>query len=134
MEAASSTAASLALPTAAAQAAQASQLAAVQPSPAPEVPPTATPLPLTDSRLYINRELSWLAFNEPGLGEGCDPTVPPLERLKFLAIHSSNLDEFFMIRVAGLKQQLSGHVEETGPDALTPSEQLHLIAQKCHAQ
>ena len=103
-----------------------------------QVPPPSEPQPaapaLTDSRLYLNRELSWLAFNERVLDEGCDPTVPPLERLKFLTIHSSNLDEFFMIRVAGLKQQIAGHVEETGPDALSPSEQLHQIAERCHAQ
>jgi polyphosphate kinase len=108
------------------------------PPPTPTPPPAAAaaePAPaLTDSRLYINRELSWLAFNERVLEEGCDPSVPPLERLKFLAIHSSNLDEFFMIRVAGLKQQISGHVEDTGPDAMSPSEQLHEIALRCHAQ
>jgi polyphosphate kinase len=89
---------------------------------------------LTDPRLYINRELSWLQFNARVLEEGCDPSVPPLERLKFLAIHSSNLDEFFMIRVAGLKQQIQGHVEDTGPDAMPPGEQLAQIAQKCHEQ
>jgi len=88
--------------------------------------------PLNDARLYINREMSWLAFNERVLEEACDPAVPGLERFKFLAIFSSNLDEFFMIRVAGLKQQLSGHVEETGPDAMSPSEQLSLIAARTH--
>jgi len=110
------------------------------PSATPAPPPASAPLApaevppsLTDSRLYINRELSWLAFNARVLEEGCDPSVPPLERLKFLAIHSANLDEFFMIRVAGLKQQIaSGHVEDTGPDGMSASEQLQLIAQKCH--
>ncbi len=87
---------------------------------------------LNDARLYINREISWLAFNERVLEEACDPLVPALERFKFLAIFSSNLDEFFMIRVAGLKQQLSGHVEETGPDAMSPSEQLTQIAARTH--
>jgi polyphosphate kinase len=87
---------------------------------------------LNDARFFINRELSWLAFNERVLEEGLDPGVPALERLKFLAITSSNLDEFFMIRVAGLKQQLSGHVEESGPDALSPGEQLAAISQRCH--
>ena len=58
--------------------------------------------------------------------------MPPVERLKFLSIFSSNLDEFFMIRVAGLKQQLSGHVEESGPDAMSPGEQLAAISQRCH--
>ncbi len=133
MDAASSTAAPLApplsAPAAAAAASNASSLATAPLEPVPPPPPS-----LTDSRLYINREASWLAFNERVLDEGCDPTVPPLERLKFLAIHSSNLDEFFMIRVAGLKQQMSGHVEDTGPDALTPNEQLALISQQCHKQ
>ncbi|HEY6908790.1 MAG TPA: polyphosphate kinase 1, partial [Myxococcales bacterium] len=102
------------------------------------VPPPATastPPPtqnLSDARFFINRELSWLAFNERVVEEGLDPTVPALERLKFLAIASSNLDEFFMIRVAGLKQQLVGHVEESGPDAMSPGEQLAAIATRCH--
>ncbi len=87
---------------------------------------------LNDARFFINRELSWLAFNERVLEEGLDPGVPALERLKFLAITSSNLDEFFMIRVAGLKQQLSGHVEESGPDAMSPGEQLAAVSQRCH--
>src|SRR5512140_3340393 len=92
-------------------------------------PPTQN---LSDARFFINRELSWLAFNERVVEEGLDPTVPALERLKFLAIASSNLDEFFMIRVAGLKQQLVGHVEESGPDAMSPGEQLAAIAMRCH--
>src|SRR2546423_3000455 len=87
---------------------------------------------LNDARFFINRELSWLSFNERVLEEGLDPSVPALERLKFLAITSSNLDEFFMIRVAGLKQQLSGHVEESGPDAMSPGEQLSAIAARTH--
>ncbi|MGZ6143982.1 MAG: polyphosphate kinase 1, partial [Myxococcales bacterium] len=66
------------------------------------------------------------------LEEGLDPTVPALERLKFLAITSSNLDEFFMIRVAGLKQQMVGHVEESGADAMSPGEQLSAISARCH--
>jgi polyphosphate kinase len=87
---------------------------------------------LGDPRYFINRELSWLAFNERVLEEGLDPHVPALERLKFLAITSSNLDEFFMIRVAGLKQQLVGHVEESGPDALGPGETLAAVSSRCH--
>ena len=98
--------------------------------PPPEPPHPATSL--TDARLFINREMSWLAFNERVLEEACDPQVPALERFKFLAIFSSNLDEFFMIRVAGLKTQLSGHVEETGPDAMSPSEQLALVSARTH--
>ena len=98
-------------------------------------PETATPPPvqnLNDAKFFINRELSWLSFNERVLEEGLDPSVPALERLKFLAITSSNLDEFFMIRVAGLKQQLVGHVEESGPDAMSPGEQLAAIASRTH--
>src|SRR3954462_6924337 len=87
---------------------------------------------LSDARFFINRELSWLAFNERVLDEGLDPTVPALERLKFLAIASGNLDEFFMIRVAGLKQQMVGHVDESGPDAMSPGEQLAAIASRSH--
>ena len=69
------------------------------------------------------------------LDEACDPSVPALERLKFLAIFGSNLDEFFMIRVAGLKQQLAGRIAsagETGPDALSPAEQLAAISERAH--
>ena len=99
---------------------------------APPAEPAHAGPSLNDARLYINREISCLAFNERVLEEACDPLVPALERFKFLAIFSSNLDEFFMIRVAGLKQQLSGHVEETGPDAMSPSEQLSQIAARTH--
>src|SRR5215470_10386552 len=113
---------------------------ASQPGPASPAPLSVVPVPepvapiqsLSDSRWFINRELSWLAFNERVLEEACDATVPALERLKFLAITSSNLDEFFMIRVAGLKSQLSGHVEDSGPDAMSPSEQLQVISLRCH--
>src|SRR6267142_4364982 len=87
---------------------------------------------LHDPRLYLNRELSSLAFNERVLEEACDPSVPPLERLKFLSIFSSNLDEFFMIRVAGLKQQLAGGVEERPADALNPSDVLREISERAH--
>jgi polyphosphate kinase len=100
-------------------------------APALTVVPTPPP-PLSDPRYFINRELSWLAFNERVLEEGLDPQVPALERLKFLAITSSNADEFFMIRVAGLQQQIHGKVDERGPDALTASEQLAEISTRCH--
>jgi len=86
-----------------------------------------------NAKLFINRELSWLEFNSRVLDEARDPSVPLLERLKFLAIVASNLDEFFMIRVAGLKQQLSGNVAETPADGLTPAEQLASISVRAHA-
>jgi len=101
-------------------------------APVPAAEPPAQVHSLNDSRFFINRELSWVAFDERVLEEACDPQVPVLERLKFLAITASNLDEFFMIRVAGLKQQLVGHVEETGLDALTPAEQLASLSARCY--
>src|SRR5207248_6453707 len=101
--------------------------------PTPDAAGAVSPVQnLNDARFFINRELSWLSFNERVLEEGLDPSVPALERLKFHEITSSNLDEFFMIRVAGLKQQLVGHVEETALDALTPAEQIASISTRCH--
>ncbi|MCM0590991.1 MAG: polyphosphate kinase 1 [Gloeotrichia echinulata IR180] len=79
---------------------------------------------LSDPQYYINRELSWLEFNSRVLHEACDQRTPLLERLKFLAIFSSNLDEFFMVRVAGLKQQVEAKVSLLTPDGRTPQQQL----------
>jgi len=87
---------------------------------------------LKSPELYINRELSWLEFNDRVLREGLAEDLPPLERLKFLAIVSSNLDEFFLIRVAGLKQQQSAGVRRPDTAGLTPAAQLAAIGQRVH--
>ena len=82
------------------------------------------PIDLNDPQYYINRELSWLEFNSRVLHEACDPRTLLLERLKFLAIFSANLDEFFMVRVAALKQQVEAKVSQLTPDGRTPQQQL----------
>jgi polyphosphate kinase len=79
-------------------------------------------------QLYINRELSWLEFNSRVLHEAFDARNPLLERLKFAAIFSTNLDEFYMVRVAGLRRQLAANVTVTAPDGLSPQDQLDAIA------
>ncbi|MEA5577703.1 polyphosphate kinase 1 [Anabaena sp. UHCC 0451] len=90
----------------------------------PKPKKTNTTINLSDSQYYINRELSWLEFNSRVLHEACDERTPLLERLKFLAIFSSNLDEFFMVRVAALKQQVEAKVNPVTPDGRTPQQQL----------
>ncbi|WP_457677647.1 polyphosphate kinase 1 [Thermovibrio sp.] len=85
---------------------------------------------LSNPKLYINRELSWLEFNRRVLEEAQDETNPLLERVKFLAIFFTNLDEFFMIRVAGLKKMLSAGINTPSFDGLTPKEQLKRIGKK----
>jgi len=82
-----------------------------------------------DRSLYFNREISWLAFNHRVLEEALDPAWPLLERLKFLSIFHSNLDEFFMIRVSGLHKQLEAAVTERSPDGLSAHEQLKAIGE-----
>src|SRR5712691_7199631 len=74
-----------------------------------------------DPENFINRELSWLEFNHRVLEEAQDPTQPLLERVKFLGIVSSNLDEFFEIRVAGIKQQIASETSDVGPDGMSPT-------------
>src|ERR1700751_2648341 len=80
-----------------------------------------------DAKNFINRELSWLAFNQRVLEEAQDPTQPLIERVKFLTIFSSNLDEFFEIRVAGIKQQIESETSDIGPDGLSPTETFNRI-------
>lgn len=91
---------------------------------------TITDINLGDPQYYFNRELSWLEFNDRVLHEATDPRTPLLERLKFMSIFSSNLDEFFMVRVAGLKQQLEANVSKLTPDGRTPSQQLEAISDR----
>src|SRR5262250_1957141 len=81
---------------------------------------------------FLNRELSWLEFNRRVLEEALDESVPLLERVKFLSIFSSNLDEFFMVRVARLKWRVATGDCEVGPDGLTPVETLRAISSRAH--
>jgi len=92
-----------------------------------ETPPVRV---LSQPRFYINRELSWLEFNRRVLEEATDPTNRLLERVKFLSIFFSNLDEFFMIRVAGLRRQLGVGALSAPPDGMTPAEQLSAIYER----
>ncbi|OFJ54738.1 RNA degradosome polyphosphate kinase [Mycolicibacterium grossiae] len=109
----------------------------VSESTAPEAPPAATadavdpnlPEPLPDDR-YLNRELSWLDFNARVLALAADPSLPLLERAKFLAIFSSNLDEFYMVRVAGLKRRDEMGLSVRSADGLSPREQLRRIGER----
>ena len=96
-------------------------------------PQAAPALPLDDPSLYLNRELSLMRFQERVLEEAQDEQNPLLERVKFLSIVASNLDEFFMVRVAGLKGQLESGTLESGPDGMTPSEELTAIRDRVSA-
>ena len=100
---------------------------------APEAPPAATS-PAIDNALpedrYLNRELSWLDFNARVLALAADPSLPLLERAKFLAIFASNLDEFYMVRVAGLKRRDEMGLSVRSADGLSPREQLRRINER----
>ncbi|MBV9467031.1 MAG: polyphosphate kinase 1 [Solirubrobacterales bacterium] len=85
---------------------------------------------LSDPSLYTNRELSWLDFNDRVLQLAEDESLPLIERVKFLAIFVTNLDEFFMVRVAGVHDQLDARIDARGPDGLSPSETLERIADR----
>ncbi|MFB2837268.1 polyphosphate kinase 1 [Floridanema evergladense] len=91
---------------------------------------TTTEINLKEPEYYFNRELSWLEFNYRVLHEGIDERTPLIERLKFLAIFSSNLDEFFMVRVATLREQLEAQVTRLSPDGMSTKDQLIAISQK----
>ncbi|KMO68347.1 RNA degradosome polyphosphate kinase [Mycolicibacterium obuense] len=106
---------------------------AAVPDTAPEAPPAATSPavenPLPEDR-YLNRELSWLDFNARVLALAADPSLPLLERAKFLAIFASNLDEFYMVRVAGLKRRDEMGLSVRSADGLSPREQLRRISER----
>jgi polyphosphate kinase len=100
----------------------------------PETHARTAPAPLDSPELYINRELSWIDFNERVLELGEDERVPLLERLKFLAIFTANLDEFFMVRVAGLHDQVEAGIDTPGADGLTPNQVIDAIAERLGPQ
>jgi len=110
--------------------------------PAPNPPDNVVPMPppnelptqpdFSDPKNFINRELSWLEFNRRVLEEAQDPAQPLLERVKFLGIVSSNLDEFFEIRVAGIKQQIASETSDVGPDGMSPTAIFEAIEHLAH--
>jgi polyphosphate kinase len=95
--------------------------------------PVSPPLALDDNALFYNRELSWLDFNDRVLQLAEDASEPLLERLKFCAIYSSNLDEFFMVRVAGLHDQIDAGIDARGPDGLSAAETVERIRDRVAA-
>jgi polyphosphate kinase len=92
-----------------------------------DVPPDVDPRDLKHPSLYINRELSWLEFNQRVLDQACDPSHPLLERVKFLAIVGTNLDEFFMIRVSTTQKKLRAGLDDVGSDGYNTEQQLELM-------
>ncbi len=109
-----------------------SQAQASAPAPAQAAPPAATP-DLAAPELYLNRELSLLEFQRRVLAQAQDESLPLLERLKFLCITSTNLDEFFEIRVAGLMQRVELGSTQTDADRISPQELLRQIGARAHA-
>ncbi len=97
--------------------------------PAETLAPAEAP-ELDAPELYENRELSWIDFNERVLELAEDDATPLLERVKFLAIYAGNLDEFYMVRVAGLHDQVDAGIDARGADGLSPSETVELIAER----
>ena len=95
-----------------------------------QTPITDRDINLTDPQYYLSRELTWLEFNARVLYEAMDERTPLLERLKFMGIFSSNLDEFFMVRIAAIKQQIEAKVTQLTPDGRTPSEQLAVASDR----
>jgi polyphosphate kinase len=107
-----------------------------QTEPAPSQPARLRVLPpadLKDPALYINRELSWLEFNARVLAMAQDPAHPLLERVKFLAITATNLDEFFMVRVSTMRKKLTEGIEDLSPDGLSTEEQLDAMRRRARA-
>src|SRR5579883_2897645 len=95
----------------------------------PHSPSTSSSMDLERPELYINRELSWIEFNRRVFQEAQDSRHPLLERVKFLSIFETNLDEFIMIRLAGLKDQIVAHVTTLSTDGLAAQEQLAAVRQ-----
>src|SRR5271167_4971780 len=88
--------------------------------------------PLRSHELYFNRELSWLEFNDRVLRQGLSDDLPLLERVKFLAIVSTNLDEFYLVRVAGLMSARAEGVRRRDPSGMTPAAQLRAVSKRVH--
>src|SRR5271166_5778650 len=95
-----------------------------------QTPSPGGPIAPDGAELYINRELSWLDFNDRVLQLAEDRKLPLLERVKFCAIYTTNLDEFYMVRVAGLRDQIDAGVENPSQDGLLPSETIALIRER----